>query len=110
MLKVTFHSTKYLQDEVSDQTTTTDNISSYSKRNTNSTKVGKSLCHLSSSSSRSGGVEGAEAPGAGVLEEGAEVPGAVVKGVGAGRMIDTSLGAYPFAFLKNFFISSWGQA
>jgi hypothetical protein len=56
------------------------------------------------------GVEGAEAPGAGVLEEGAEVPGAVVEGVGAGRMRDTSLGVYPFTFLKNSVISTKGQA
>jgi hypothetical protein len=56
------------------------------------------------------GAEGAAAPGAGVLEEGAKVPGAVVEGVCVGRMRDTSLGAYPFAFLKNSFISVRGQA
>jgi hypothetical protein len=54
--------------------------------------------------------EGAKALGAGVLEEGAEVPGAGVEEVGAGRMRDTSLGAHPFAFLKNSFISARGQA
>jgi hypothetical protein len=54
--------------------------------------------------------EGAEALGAGIIEEGAEVPGAVVEGVGAGRIRDTSLGAYPFAFFKNSFISARGQA
>jgi hypothetical protein len=48
--------------------------------------------------------------GAGVLEDSAEVPGAGVEGVGAGRISDTSLGAYPFAFLKNSFISIGGQA
>jgi hypothetical protein len=54
--------------------------------------------------------EGAEALGAGVLEEGAEVLGAVVEGAGIGRIRDTSLGVYPFAFLKNSFISARGQA
>jgi hypothetical protein len=54
--------------------------------------------------------EGAEAPGAGVLEEGAEVPGAVVEEVGAGRIRNTTLGAHPFAFFKNSFISIGGQA
>jgi hypothetical protein len=48
--------------------------------------------------------------GAGVLEEGAEVPGAGVKGVGAGRIRDTSWGTYSFAFLKNSFISARGRA
>jgi hypothetical protein len=45
-----------------------------------------------------------------VLKDGAEVPGAGVEEVGAGRIRDTSLGAYPFAFLKNSFISDGGQA
>jgi hypothetical protein len=54
--------------------------------------------------------EGAEAPGAGILEEGAEVLGAVVEGVTAGSIKDTSLGAHPFVFLKNSFISAGGQA
>jgi hypothetical protein len=56
------------------------------------------------------GAEGAEAPGAGILEEGAEDPSVVVEGVGAGRIRDTSLGAYSFAFLKNSLISTKGQA
>jgi hypothetical protein len=52
---------------------------------------------------------------AGVLEEGAEVPGAGVtgtsiEGVGAGRIRDTRLGVYSFAFLKNSFIFVRGQA
>jgi hypothetical protein len=46
--------------------------------------------------------------GSGVLEEGAEVLGAGVEGVGAGRIRDTSRGAYSFAFLKNSFISAGG--
>jgi hypothetical protein len=56
------------------------------------------------------GAEGAEAPGAGVLEEGAEDLGDVLEGVGAGKIRDTSLGAYSFAFLKNSVISTKGQA
>jgi hypothetical protein len=56
------------------------------------------------------GAEGVEASGAGVLEEGVEDPGAVVEEVGAGRIRDTSLGAYSFAFLKNSVISTKGQA
>jgi hypothetical protein len=47
---------------------------------------------------------------AGVLEDGAEVPGAGVEEVGAGKIRDTILGAYPFAFLKNSFISDGGRA
>jgi hypothetical protein len=56
------------------------------------------------------GAEGAEASGAGVLEEGVEDPGAVVEEFGIGRIRDTSLGACSFAFLKNFVISTKGQA
>jgi hypothetical protein len=56
------------------------------------------------------GAEGTETLGAGVLEEGAEVPGAVIEGVGIGRMRDTILGAYSFAFLKNSIISTKRQA
>jgi hypothetical protein len=47
--------------------------------------------------------------GVGVLEEGAEVLGVGVEGVRAGRIRDTSLGAYSFAFLKKSFISIGGQ-
>jgi hypothetical protein len=54
--------------------------------------------------------EGAKASVVGVLEEGVEDLGAVVKEVGAGRIRDTSLGAYSFAFLKNSVISAKGQA
>jgi hypothetical protein len=49
------------------------------------------------------GAKGAEAPGAGILEEGAEVSGVVVEGVGTGRMRNN-------AFLKNSVISTEGQA
>jgi hypothetical protein len=48
--------------------------------------------------------------GAGVLDEGAEAEGAEAEGIGAGRIRDTSLGAYSFAFLKNSFISAGGRA
>jgi hypothetical protein len=48
--------------------------------------------------------------GTGVLDEGTEVEGAEVEGVDTGRIRDTSLGAYSFAFLKNSFISAGGQA
>jgi hypothetical protein len=41
-----------------------------------------------------------EASAAGVLEEGAEDPVAVVEEAAEGRIRDTSLGAYSFAFLK----------
>jgi hypothetical protein len=54
------------------------------------------------------GAEGAEASRAGVLEEGIEDPGAVVEEVGTGRIRDTSLGVYSFAFLKNSVISTKG--
>jgi hypothetical protein len=76
---------------------TTDNISSYIKRNTNSMEAGESLRHLNSSSRIRGGRH-------------TEVPGAVVKEVGAGRMRDTIFGAYSFALLKNSVISTKGQA
>jgi hypothetical protein len=46
----------------------------------------------------------------GTLEEGAEDTCAGVEGVGVGRIRDTSLGAYSFAFLKNSFISAGGRA
>jgi hypothetical protein len=70
-------------------------------------EAGKNLCHLSS---RSVGVEGAEASVAGVREEGVEDLGAVVEEVGRGRIRDTSLGAYSFAFLRNSIISTKVQA
>jgi hypothetical protein len=54
--------------------------------------------------------EGAEASTTGVLEEGAEDPGAVVEEAAEGRIRDTSLGAYSFAFLKNSIISTKGIA
>jgi hypothetical protein len=53
--------------------------------------------------------EGAEASIAGLLEEGVEDPRTVVKEVGAGRISDTSLGAYSIAFLKSSIISDKGQ-
>jgi hypothetical protein len=46
----------------------------------------------------------------GVLEEGTKVTGAGVEGVGTGRIRDTNLGAYSFAFLKNSFISAGARA
>jgi hypothetical protein len=55
-------------------------------------------------------VEGAEASAAGVLEGGAEDPGAEVKEAAEGEIRDTILGAYCFAFLKNFNISERGRA
>jgi hypothetical protein len=55
-------------------------------------------------------VEGAEASRAGILEEGADDPGAAVEKVVGGRIRDTILGAYPFAFLKNSVISTKGIA
>jgi hypothetical protein len=54
--------------------------------------------------------KGIEALAAGVLEEYVKDPGVVVKEVGAGRIRDTSLDAYSFAFLKNSVISAKGQA
>jgi hypothetical protein len=45
-----------------------------------------------------------------VLDEGVEVEGTEAASVGAGRIRDTSLGAYSFAFLKNSFISAGGCA
>jgi hypothetical protein len=55
-------------------------------------------------------VEGAEASSAGVLEGGAEDLGAEVKEATEGEIRDTILGAYCFAFLKNFNISERGRA
>jgi hypothetical protein len=55
------------------------------------------------------GAEGAEALGVGILEEGVEDPGVVVEEVGLGRIRDTSLDAYSFAFLKNSVISTKGK-
>jgi hypothetical protein len=52
--------------------------------------------------------EGAEASTTGALEEGAEGPVAVVEEVAGGRIRDTNLGAYSFAFLKNSVISTKG--
>jgi hypothetical protein len=52
--------------------------------------------------------ECAEASTTGVLEEGVKDPGAVVEEAVGGRIRDTSLGAYSFAFLKNSVISTKG--
>jgi hypothetical protein len=54
--------------------------------------------------------EGAEASTTGVLEEDIKDPGAVVEEADGGRIRDTSLGAYSFAFLKNSVISNKGIA
>jgi hypothetical protein len=54
--------------------------------------------------------EGAEASRAGILEEGADDPGAAVEEAVRGRIRDTILGTYPFAFLKNSVISTKGIA
>jgi hypothetical protein len=54
--------------------------------------------------------EGAEASTARVLEEGIKDPGVVVEEAAGGRIRDTSLGAYSFAFLKNSIISTKGIA
>jgi hypothetical protein len=54
--------------------------------------------------------EGAEASRAGVLEEGIDDPGATVEEAIGGRIRDTILGAYPFAFFKNSVISTKGIA
>jgi hypothetical protein len=54
--------------------------------------------------------EGAEASTIGVLEEGTKDPGALVEEAAGGRIRDTNLGAYPFAFLKNSIISTRGTA
>jgi hypothetical protein len=48
--------------------------------------------------------------GAGVLDEGAEAKGAEAEVAGAGRIRDTSLGAYSFTFTKNSFISTGRRA
>jgi hypothetical protein len=45
-----------------------------------------------------------------VLDEGVEAVSAEAEGVGAGRIKDTSLGAYSFAFLKNSFVFAGGRA
>jgi hypothetical protein len=58
----------------------------------------------------SAAAEGAEAPRASVQEEGIEDSGAVVEEVGVGRIRDTSLCAYSFAFLNYSVISAKGQA
>jgi hypothetical protein len=55
-------------------------------------------------------VEGAEASATGVLEGGAEDPGAEVEEAAKGEIRETILGAYFFAFLKNFNISKRGRA
>jgi hypothetical protein len=50
------------------------------------------------------------ASGVGVLEEGTDDPSTVVEEVDGGRIRDTRLGVYSFAFLKNSIISTRGQA
>jgi hypothetical protein len=44
---------------------------------------------------------------AGVLEEGTEVIGVGFEGIGAGRIRDTSLGAYSFCLLKKLLHLRW---
>jgi hypothetical protein len=55
-------------------------------------------------------VEGTEESAAAALGGGVEEPGAEVKEAAKGVIIDTILGAYSFAFSKNFSISERGQA
>jgi hypothetical protein len=54
--------------------------------------------------------EGTTVTIAGALEEGAKEPVAVVEEATGGRIRDTNLGAYSFAFLKNSVISTKGRA
>jgi hypothetical protein len=55
-------------------------------------------------------VEGAEASEAAALGEGVEELGTKVKEAAKGVIRDTILGAYSFAFSKNFSISERGRA
>jgi hypothetical protein len=97
MLKVINHSTKHLQDtgqQCCGLQQKENFIENYLR--------GQAKVYTTSAKARFVGV--------GVLDEGAEAEGAEAKGTGAGRIRDTSLGAYSFAFLKNSFISAGRRA
>jgi hypothetical protein len=100
MSKVMNYSTKYLQDTDPEQRPQKDNVSSLQQNETKHKTILRRQVKVYATSS-AGSVE------AGVLEEGAEVTGSGVEGVGAGRIRDTSLGAYSFAFLKKLLHFRW---
>jgi hypothetical protein len=71
---------------------------------------GSSLKIYGTSVAGSAAGEGAEASVAGAPEEGAKDPMAIIEEAAGGRIRDTKLGMYPFAFLKNSIISTNGTA
>jgi hypothetical protein len=91
MLKVINHSTKHLQD--TEQNTTKAQCFGLKQKENCTGNYLRGHAKVYATSAEAASV------GAGVLDEGAEAQGREAKGAGVGRIRDTSLGVYSFAFV-----------